>query len=226
MSPVVFHYANILFLSLIALIPTQTWESFGIVIAVASIASFGYSLLVLVRVHRNSISDLSDRLGYGAVPMLCYATGLISSWLIFKAQPAGLDLLAAAALALLVANIRNAWDLMISLARRVKPRLNVRLRSERRTHCDLRAGLDRLAVSSRRPAPSPRYCRGWRAASRRLAKSACGRSRARWHGRPANRRSRPASPRRVHPSRAALDRDFEIDLLAPGQSRGRDRQRR
>jgi hypothetical protein len=121
MSPVVFHYANILFLSLIAMIPTQTWGSFGIVIAVASIGSFSYSLLVMVRVHRNSISDLSDRLAYGAVPMLCYATGLISSWLILKEQPAGLNLLAAAALALLVTNIRNAWDLMISLARRVKP---------------------------------------------------------------------------------------------------------
>jgi hypothetical protein len=121
MSPVVFHYANILFLSLIAMIPTQTQESFAIVIAVASIGSFGYSLLVMVRVHRNSISDLSDRLGYGAVPMLCYATGLISSWLMLKEQPAGLNLLAAAALALLVTNIRNAWDLMISLARRVKP---------------------------------------------------------------------------------------------------------
>ncbi len=121
MSPVVFHYANILFLSLIAMIPTQTWESFGIVIAVASIGSFGYSLLVMVRVHRNSISDLSDRLGYGAVPMLCYTAGLISSWFILREQPAGLNLLAAAALALLVTNIRNAWDLMISLARRVKP---------------------------------------------------------------------------------------------------------
>ncbi len=121
MSPVVFHYTTILFLSLIAMIPTQSWESFGIVIAAASIGSFSYSLLVMVRVHRNSISDLSDRLGYGAVPMLCYATGLISSWLMLKEQPAGLDLLAAAALALLVTNIRNAWDLMISRARRVKP---------------------------------------------------------------------------------------------------------
>jgi hypothetical protein len=119
MSPVVFHYANILFLCLIALIPTQTWESFGIVIAVASIVSFGYSLQVMVRVHRNSISDFSDRLGYGAVPMLCYATGLVSSWLIFEQKPAALDLLAAAALLLLVVNIRNSWDLMISLARRV-----------------------------------------------------------------------------------------------------------
>jgi len=123
MSPVVFHYANILFLSLIVLIPTQTWESFGVVIALASIGSFVYSLLVMIRVHRNTISDLSDRLGYGAVPMLCYAGGLVSAWLILKEQPAGLNLLAAAALALLVINIRNAWDLMISLARhdRKKP---------------------------------------------------------------------------------------------------------
>ena len=116
MSPVVFHYANILFLSLIVLIPTQTWESFGIVIAAASVGSFCYSLLVMVRVHRNSISDFSDRIGYGAVPMLCYAAGLVSSWLILKEQPAGLNLLAGAALVLLVDNIRNAWDLMISLA--------------------------------------------------------------------------------------------------------------
>jgi hypothetical protein len=122
MTPVVFHYANILFLSLIVLIPTQTWESFGIVIAAASIGSFGYSLFVMLRVHRNSISDLSDRLGYGAVPMLCYTAGLVSSWLILKEEPAGLDVLAAAALALLVVNIRNAWDLMLSLARRVRPR--------------------------------------------------------------------------------------------------------
>jgi hypothetical protein len=122
MTPVVFHYANILFLSLIVLVPTQTWDSFGIVIAAASIGSFGYSFLVMMRVHRNSISDFSDRLGYGAVPMLCYAAGLVSSWLIFEERPAGLNLLAAAALSLLVINIRNAWDLMISLARRVKPR--------------------------------------------------------------------------------------------------------
>ena len=35
LSPVVFHYANLLFLGLIALIPTQTLESFGVVIGAA-----------------------------------------------------------------------------------------------------------------------------------------------------------------------------------------------
>jgi hypothetical protein len=120
MSPVVFHYANILFLSLIALIPTQTWQSFGLVIGVAAIGSVIYSIIIAVRVHRNPISDLADRLCYGAIPALCYAAGVVVAALLLEEKSAGLNLLAGAALLLLVINIRNAWDLMISLARRVE----------------------------------------------------------------------------------------------------------
>jgi hypothetical protein len=119
LSPVVFHYANLLFLSLIALIPTQTGESFGLVIGAAGIGSVIYSIVIALRVHRNSISDLADRLCYGAIPALCYASGPVVALFLFEDKPAGLDLLAGAALLLLVINIRNAWDLMISLARRV-----------------------------------------------------------------------------------------------------------
>ena len=119
MSPVVFHYANVLFLSLIALVPKQTWQSFGVVIGVASAGSVIYSIVIALRVHRNPISDLPDRLCYGIIPLLCYATGLVVALLSFEEKTAGLDLLAGAALLLLVINIRNAWDLMISLARRV-----------------------------------------------------------------------------------------------------------
>src|SRR5271154_5858120 len=61
MSPVVFHYTNVLFLSLIALIPTQSWESFGLTIAAASLASIAYSIVILLRVLRDSIADLADR---------------------------------------------------------------------------------------------------------------------------------------------------------------------
>lgn len=118
MSPVVFHYANVLFLSLIALIPTQTWQSFGVTIGIASIVSVVYSAVIAIRVHGNAISDLADRLAYGAVPVLCYTAGLVSAWLLLKNSTIGLDVLAGAALALLVINIRNAWDLMLSLARR------------------------------------------------------------------------------------------------------------
>jgi hypothetical protein len=125
LSPVVFHYANILFLSLIALIPTQTWESFGVVIGFAAAGSVIYSIVIAVRVHRNPLSDLPDRLSYGVIPTLCYATGLVVAVLVFEEKTAGLNLLAGAALLLLLINLRNAWDLMISLARRVNvPRVD------------------------------------------------------------------------------------------------------
>jgi hypothetical protein len=116
---VVFHYANILFLSLTALVPTQTWQSFGLVIGLASIGNVIYSFIVAVRVHRSSFSDLADRIDYGAIPVVCYASGLVVAALVFQENSVGLDILAGAALLLLVINIRNAWDLMLSLARRV-----------------------------------------------------------------------------------------------------------
>jgi len=118
MSPVAFHYANVLFLGLVALIPTQTWESFGLTLGVAAAGSLVYSTIILVRVLRDSRADMADNLAYGAVPAVCYAAGLIASILILKQSDAGLEVLAGAALLLLVVNIRNAWDLMLSMARR------------------------------------------------------------------------------------------------------------
>jgi hypothetical protein len=118
MSPVAFHYANVLFLGLVALIPTQTWESFGLTLGVAAAGSLVYSIVILVRVLRDSRADMADNLAYGAVPAVCYGAGLIASALILKQSAAGLEVLAGAALLLLVVNIRNAWDLMLSMARR------------------------------------------------------------------------------------------------------------
>jgi hypothetical protein len=118
MSPVAFHYANVLFLGLVALIPTQTWQSFGLVLGVAAAVSLVYSMVILVRVLRDSRADMADNLAYGAVPSVCYAAGLVASFLILKQSAAGLEVLAGAALLLLVVNIRNAWDLMLAMARR------------------------------------------------------------------------------------------------------------
>jgi hypothetical protein len=124
MSPVVFHYTNILFLSLIALIPGQSRMSFGITIAVAAFGSLVYSIFIFVRVLRHSFADMADRVAYGSVPLIAYAAGLVSAWLLLTGSEAGLYVLATAALALLVVNIRNAWDLMLSLARRNAEKIN------------------------------------------------------------------------------------------------------
>jgi hypothetical protein len=119
MSPVVFHYSNIMFLSLIVLIPDQTTQSLGVFVGVAALGSLIYSVITFVRVWRHSAADTYDRLAYGSVPMLVYTCGLVVAWLLLAgSMQAGLDLLAASALLLLVVNIRNAWDLMLSLSRR------------------------------------------------------------------------------------------------------------
>ncbi|HZC54529.1 MAG TPA: hypothetical protein VE396_00595 [Xanthobacteraceae bacterium] len=117
MSPVVFHYTNILFLSLIALVPTLSFEIFATVVGIAAIGSVIYSMAVVIRVHKNPLADTADRFAYGAIPAVCYAAGLVAAVFLFERSVIGLDILAGAALLLLVVNIRNAWDLMISLAR-------------------------------------------------------------------------------------------------------------
>src|SRR5262249_17296333 len=119
MSPVVFHYSNVLFLSLIMLVPGQSPKLLGWILIVASLGSLTYSLVIIVRVFRSNMADLADRLAYGSMPVVVYATGLVVAWLLLRGHAeAGLNLLAGNALLLLLVNIRNAWDLMISLARR------------------------------------------------------------------------------------------------------------
>ncbi len=119
MSPVVFHYTNVLFLSLIALVPTQTPQSFGLIIGTAAAGSLVYSIVIFVRLLRDSIADLADRLAYGTAPLAAYTAGLVSAGLLLtRSTTAGLNVIAGAALLLLVVNIRNAWDLLLALARR------------------------------------------------------------------------------------------------------------
>jgi len=119
LSPVVFHYTAVLFLSLIVLIPTQTPMSLGLCIGVVAGAGFIYSLVILVRVTRDAMADVPDWFGYGASPLAAYAAALGAAWLLAAQSPASPIVLAGALLVLLVTNIRNAWDLTLALARRL-----------------------------------------------------------------------------------------------------------
>jgi hypothetical protein len=119
MSPVVFHYSNVLFLSLVAMVPGLTPRLLGVIIGIAALGSLIYSIVVIVRVFRSSMADLAERVAYGSMPVVVYVAGLVVSWLLLRGHvDAGLNVLAGAALLLLLGNIRNAWDLMLSLAYR------------------------------------------------------------------------------------------------------------
>jgi len=119
MSPVVFHFATILLLSLVVLVPAHTTVSLAVGIAALAIAGLCYTTVVLVGLGLASIRDFADQLGYGMCPLAAYLAILASAGLAVARPALGADILAAALLLLLAVNIRNAWDLVLAFARRL-----------------------------------------------------------------------------------------------------------
>jgi hypothetical protein len=118
MSPIIFHYTCALFVSLMALVPGMTARPLAVIVALAALAGCSFSIAVLVGVVRSAMSDLADRLGYGAGPLAAYAAALIAAGFLWAHAAAGPNILAGALVLLLLINIRNAWDLTITFARR------------------------------------------------------------------------------------------------------------
>jgi hypothetical protein len=117
-SPIIFHYTYVLFLSLVALVPVNTDTSLAAIIGITAAVALVYSSFIVVRVMRSAVSDLDDRLAYGASPIAAYAAALAASVFIFQHSDVGPPLLAGALLLLLLVNIRNAWDLTVFFAAR------------------------------------------------------------------------------------------------------------
>jgi len=118
MSPVAFHFTSALFVSAAALVPTHTRFSLGVLVALNAVAGTIYAAFVLRRLFTDNIADLADRICYGILPLFGYAAGLVAAWLIFRSSAHAADFLAGTVVLLLVVNIRNAWDLLLSMARR------------------------------------------------------------------------------------------------------------
>ena len=117
-SPIVFHYTYVLFLSLVALAPTNTDTLLAAIVGLSSAGALVYSSFIFARVLRSHALDLDDRLGYGISPLAAYAAAFAASVLIFERSVVGPSLLAGALTLLLLVNIRNAWDLTVFFAQR------------------------------------------------------------------------------------------------------------
>jgi hypothetical protein len=118
MSPVIMHYASVLFVSLIALVPTLGNGVLGLIIIASGLVGFGYSVYISIRLFRDIKSEFVDRFAYGAWPFVAYAGTVAGGLLIANGERWGPDVLAGAMLLLLLVNVRNAWDLTVTFARR------------------------------------------------------------------------------------------------------------
>jgi hypothetical protein len=123
LGPTVVHFSSILVLCLLALLPQHWWMSLAALAGLIGVGGFVYSAVVLARLLRRMRSgpavELVDRIFYAWLPALAYLIVLGAAALLYRQSEWGMDAVVAGMIALLVAAIRNAWDMMLWIALRV-----------------------------------------------------------------------------------------------------------
>ena len=119
MSPVVIHFTSVFFIAAVCLIPSHGPFFFATLITTTAALGATVSVVVSVRVVRREWTQyVPDYLCYGLLPAAAYLTLLISGIMIYAGMNYAPEVLAGALLALTIVNIRNAWDLTLSMVRR------------------------------------------------------------------------------------------------------------
>jgi hypothetical protein len=114
-TPTVVHFAAVLFACLVITMPAHDWESLSAMLAAGGLAGTAYGGRLLVHViirHRFNV-ELIDRLFYVLIPLAGYLLALAAAVLGFLHLAASAYVMAAALMALLLAGLRNAWDMMV-----------------------------------------------------------------------------------------------------------------
>jgi len=88
------------------------------------VTGVAYSLRQWIRVFFTLRSRINpaDRIFYVFVPGLGYLLVVVSAVALFAHRPLGAELTAAALIVLLLAGIRNAWDMTVWIITRSRPR--------------------------------------------------------------------------------------------------------
>ena len=112
-SPTVVHFVSLLFVSVVCAVPSHTPTSLGILLVVSGVAGLAYSARIWMQlfVRRRFNVDIVDRLFYALVPVLGYALILVAAGLLLAHARWGLEALAAALIILMLAGLRNGWDM-------------------------------------------------------------------------------------------------------------------
>ena len=119
MSPIVIHFASVFFLSAVAMVPHHQAPFYAVVIGAAALFGASVSSVITVRVFRSDMTTYwQDYFAYGLWPAVAYLVLLAAAVLIYLRVEVGLDVLAGGLLLLAIVNIRNAWDLTLTMVRR------------------------------------------------------------------------------------------------------------
>jgi hypothetical protein len=118
LTPTVIHLSGIALAGALATIPSLEWRTMAIVFGVGGAGGLIYSLLVGWRVVTRPDLERVDHFWYAALPVLAYVIGLVAVAMLLLHKAGELEMLAGGILVLLIASIRNAWDMIIFFASR------------------------------------------------------------------------------------------------------------
>lgn len=119
MSPVVIHFTSVFFLSAVCLVPSHGPIFFAVLIAGTAVVGVVVSIVISVWVVRTEMTQyLPDYFAYGLLPVGAYLALLVASIMIYLGRDYALEVLAGGLLLLAIVNVRNAWDLTLSMVRR------------------------------------------------------------------------------------------------------------
>jgi len=119
MSPVVIHFTSVFFLSAVCLVPSHGPVFFAVLIAGTAVVGVVVSIVISVWVVRTEMTQyLPDYFAYGLLPVGAYLALLVASIMIYLGRDYALEVLAGGLLLLPIVNVRNAWDLTLSMVRR------------------------------------------------------------------------------------------------------------
>jgi hypothetical protein len=117
LGPTVVHFTAALVFCILAVVPSHGWFSLAGLAGFIGLAGFCYSAKVLLRLTRSRYEiDVVDRTFYSVLPPLAYLIVLYAAALFYQQSEWGFSAAAVGLITLIIAAIRNAWDIMIWIA--------------------------------------------------------------------------------------------------------------
>jgi hypothetical protein len=113
-TPTVIHLSVVLLACALLVVPTLDRRTLGIIGLIGGLIGLAAATRIFWQVLHSKV-DHVDRLWYGGLPLLGYVGIVAAAAMILSQARFGLETLAAAFGVLIVASIRNAWDLIIFL---------------------------------------------------------------------------------------------------------------
>src|SRR6266849_3850440 len=113
-SPTVVHFAAVLIICVVLSAPLRTWAVLGGLVLAIGVVGVGYSSTVWVRMGRRGLTakiDLADRFWYALSPVAGHLLVVAAGIAALLHYEHSLELLAIAIVLLLLAGLRNAWDI-------------------------------------------------------------------------------------------------------------------